>query len=144
MVTFTWLWANKRSGIAEACTSVGLVKWRCMAVKGNSGVTCISFDTLKDLTEQIFSQITLTQLRTLGIVMFIQLKIKDANETYRKLRTDIDIKMSIRNSQKLRVTYSFLVTLSDVSDRLTRTLHWTKFCNKNIVFTNHCFMSKKR
>ena len=60
-----------------------------MAVKGNSGVTCISFNTLKDLTEQIFSQITLTQLRTLGIVMFIQLKIEDANETYRKLRTDL-------------------------------------------------------
>ena len=61
-----------------------------MAVEGNSGVTCISFNTLKDLTEQIFSQITLTQLRTLGIIMLIQLKIKDTNETYKKLRTDIE------------------------------------------------------
>ena len=45
-----------------------------MAVEGHPGVARHSLDAGKDLARQLLVQVALAQFRTVGVVMFVQLK----------------------------------------------------------------------
>ena len=75
-ITFRGFWANKWARVAQALATVGLIKWRSMAVEGHSCVASIPFNAFKNLAWQNFTQIAFTKFRTFWIIVFVQLKIE--------------------------------------------------------------------
>ena len=75
-ITFRGFWANKWARVAQTLATVGLIKWRSMAVEGHSCVASIPFNAFKNLAWQNFTQIAFTKFRTFWIIVFVQLKIE--------------------------------------------------------------------
>ena len=74
--TSWWFWANKRAGIAEALAAVGLIEGRRVTVECYSGVARHLLDALEDLAGQDLADVALAELRALGVVVLVQLKLE--------------------------------------------------------------------